>query len=367
MILAGLAVGLLFWNEGRAVLRYKTLQEGGGSVISIESTRIDPVNEGRLVHVSGTADTKETLLDPDFGVPAQAIRLSRRVEMYQWMESRHSETRKKLGGGEETVTTYEYEPGWSEQLIDSRQFKKTQGHANPDRMLFRSVSWQADEITLGAFLLPRFLVDTLHNDVPFPIEGEVSVVASHHLPLHRQADGFYLGREPGQPTIGDMRISYAIVRPTEVSVISKQAGNTFQRYQTTAGGTIAMLEPGYRPAEEMFAAAQRSNTILTWALRAGGYLVMSLGFAMVLAPLVVIADVVPAIGSLLGAGTKFVSALLAGGISLITIGIAWLYYRPLLGIAFLVAAAGLVFIAFFRAKRATPVMPPPIPTAGTTE
>ncbi|KJS02684.1 MAG: hypothetical protein VR65_04400 [Desulfobulbaceae bacterium BRH_c16a] len=48
---------------------------------------------------------------------------------------------------------------------------------------------------------------------------------------------------------------------------------------------------------------------------------------MVLAPLAVFADVVPTVGSFVGAGTKFISTLLAGAVSFITIGIAWKYER----------------------------------------
>ena len=35
LILVAIAFGLLFWNEGRAVKRYKTLKEGGGAFLYI--------------------------------------------------------------------------------------------------------------------------------------------------------------------------------------------------------------------------------------------------------------------------------------------------------------------------------------------
>ena len=44
------AFPILFWNEGRAVRRYKTLNEGAGSVISLPEARVLPENDGKLVH-----------------------------------------------------------------------------------------------------------------------------------------------------------------------------------------------------------------------------------------------------------------------------------------------------------------------------
>ena len=90
---------VLFWNEGRAVKRYKTLNEGAGSVISLPEASILPENEGMLVHVSGQAITDEIISDTEFEVAVTAIKLKRKVEMYQWNEKKKRKTRKKLGGG----------------------------------------------------------------------------------------------------------------------------------------------------------------------------------------------------------------------------------------------------------------------------
>src|SRR3954452_5853960 len=114
---------LLFWNEGRAVHRAQDLEEGTKNVVSISADKADQANNGKLVHLTGKAEPKGTLTDPDFGVSVHAIRLTRTVEMYQWKEEKKEEKKKKLGGGEETVTTYNYNKGWSDDLQDSSKFK----------------------------------------------------------------------------------------------------------------------------------------------------------------------------------------------------------------------------------------------------
>ena len=54
---------ILFWNEGRAVATAKRLAEGAGAVVDVPADKIDAANEGKLVHVSGKADTQDVLSD----------------------------------------------------------------------------------------------------------------------------------------------------------------------------------------------------------------------------------------------------------------------------------------------------------------
>src|SRR5215467_8408303 len=140
----------LFWNEGRAVQTEKSLAEGAALVITVDASRVDPANEGKLVHVTGEMKAGIKPSDPEFGVSAEGLRLVRTAEMYQWKEEKKTETRKNVGGGEETVTTYSYVQGWSESPIDSRDFRVPDGHSNPP-MRYRSAQFAAGEVTLGAF------------------------------------------------------------------------------------------------------------------------------------------------------------------------------------------------------------------------
>ena len=96
-----IAFPLLFLNEGRAVKTYKTLKEGLAKVSSVTSEKIDPHFDGRLVHMTGKAVTNDRLTDPEFAITVNAIKLKRNVNMYQWQENAQSETKKKIGGGNE--------------------------------------------------------------------------------------------------------------------------------------------------------------------------------------------------------------------------------------------------------------------------
>ena len=137
-----------------------------------------------------------------------------------------------------------------------------------------------------------------------------------------------------------------MVEQGPVSLIAAQNGDTFAEYQTKAGGTIAMIVAGNVPAQQMFEDAIAQNTLITWLVRLGGFILIWIGFGLLFAPLSVLADIVPIFGSLVGAATGLISFLLALAVSLTVIAIAWLFFRPLLGIPLLVLAIVAAVFAF---------------------
>ena len=76
MFLVTVASMLLFWNEGRSAQQYITLKEGSGAVIPLVADDTDTAGkEGRLVHITGLADTRKILTDPEFGISVRALKL----------------------------------------------------------------------------------------------------------------------------------------------------------------------------------------------------------------------------------------------------------------------------------------------------
>ncbi len=344
---------LLFWNEGRAVKRHKALQEGSGLVVSVDAAKMDPAHEGALIHLSGEAATTETLSDPDFPVSENALRLRRAVEIYQWRESESRKTRKKLGGGSETVTTYSYNRGWSSNLEDSSRFKEPSGHENPTSIRFPASEETAREVSLGGYHLSEGDVRRIDR------WEDVGVAEAAVLPEGARArdGGIYVGRNPDAPEVGDLRIRFGVVRPTTISLVGMQQGQTIGDYRTTNGDTIHVLEVGSHDAAAMFQSAESANQTLTWILRGVGFVVMFLAFLMMLSPLKVLADVVPFIGTIVGSGTALISFLVAAVFSLGTIAIAWIVYRPPVGIGLLVLMAGAGVMVIMTMRRSRRVVP----------
>ena len=365
-ILVGLALfvagfPVLFWNEGRSVKTAKAIDEGEGACISVESNAaVDPELNGKLVHMTGRADTKEVLVDDVFGVSATAIRLVREVEMYQWIEESDTTEKKKLGGGVERKTTYTYKKDWSSDVVDSGSFHE-QGHENPGAMEFQSDSRQASAVTFGAFRLSRRQIDRIgaSQDFRFPADftcrvARVQMQSTAILVPNAETRKNALNNRDvaTQPRIGDMRVKFSVVYPHDISLIAKQHGDTFVDYTAKNGRKLSYMHDGIADAAEMFESARSGNAFLTWVLRVVGFLVMFFGLSMVLKPLSVLADVLPILGDIVGIGTGIVAFLVALVFALATIAVAWLFYRPILGCLLLAAAGGLVWMLVQKRKAA---------------
>ena len=140
-----------------------------------------------------------------------------------------------------------------------------------------------------------------------------------------------------------MRIEYHAAPNGPISVVGRQTGADFTPYQTKAGDRLLIVRSGNMSAADMFRSEEEINVIITWGLRLLGVVLMFIGFTMLLQPLVVVADFVPLIGSILGAGTFLVSLALTTVLATVTIAIAWFFYRPLVAIVVLAVGIALAF------------------------
>lgn len=338
---------LLSWNEGRTIAREKTLKTGASDVVSLTEAVPDAANEGRLVHVSAEATADAPLEDSIFGITEEALRLRRSVEMFQWKEDQKSETKQNLGGSEETVTTYSYSKTWSPTLIDSSSFQKPDGHQNPGEFPVDSVTLDADPVTLGGFVLPTSLVDQINNFATRPVTRDEAAQASarHDEEMSvTTAGALFIGADPGNPAIGDVRVTFSAAPAGPVSVIARQIGDSFEPYSVRDLGTIELLRTGTVGAGEMFRMEQEGNRMLAWILRLVGFFMMFFGVSLMLGVFSVVASVVPLFGRIAGAGTSLVALVVSLPLTLLTIALAWLAFRPLIGIPVAVlAVAAVVF------------------------
>lgn len=364
------ATALLYWNEGRAVRTGDAIAEAQLATVPLPSiSEADPAFDGKTVYATGRAVTKDIVTDPEFGVQVNAIRLNRRVEFYQWTQQSKSETQKKLGGGEETVTTYTYSRKWVSSPVDSQNFKKPAGHENTVRVQTDSQKFTAENVTFGAYRLPGFLVKSISGEKPLPLnmteEQRADLQRKLFSPdpnpsaqsaggptsmVHSQGNTLYFGRNPSEPRVGDVRITFTEVPQDDISIIATVAGRTFKQFRASNGNTFSKLSMGVRDMNVMFDDAKSSNSIMTWVLRLAGLLLCIGGLRMILDPLQILADVVPLIGSLVGLGTSLVAGVLGTAWSLLVVAFSWIRSRPVLGACLLGAALLLCAALFLRAR-----------------
>ena len=109
-------------------------------------------------------------------------------------------------------------------------------------------------------------------------------------------------------------------------------------YRDANGYTIALAEPGVVTAAALFHDEKQSEGQLTWILRGVGFVAMLIGFVCMTRPLTMLFAVLPFLELLVGAGAFLVALTLAVPITLVTIAVAWIAHRPLIGGGLLVGA-----------------------------
>ena len=351
------AFPLIFWNEGRAIKRTKALNEGQQVCVTVDNSQAVPENEGKLIHTSGSVKTAETLSDTMFGqTVSNALSFSRTVMMYQWQEHEKSETKKKTGGSTETKTTYTYTKEWVDHPVSSSSFEKEEGHENPTEWPVEGETWQVGNAQLGAFELSREQIERAGKEEPFKpfVTNNMPLPQGLDSAYVRTSEGFYRGTDPqsvnpGSPKIGDIKVAFEVTPVCAISMAGAQVGNTIAPYQTKFG-TVLLQYNGTMTKEDIFAAAHRDNTIITWLLRAAALLMFFIGLKLIVGPLNVLADIIPFIGNICDYITGTAAFLVALVLTLITVAIAWLTVRPVIGIALIAIAALLIFLAKKKKK-----------------
>ena len=338
IILLPCAIFLLSWNEGRAVTAATGLKRGLSTIVEVSADTVNQQNNSKLVYLNGTVSGATPAVDPWNKLSATGLlRLQRKVEMHQWLERESETTSNNIGGSQTTQKTYTYSLGWTETAVNSAQFKVPAGHQNP-AMPLKSQSFDASLVKIGAFTLDKSLVQDLTNFEA--VETLTQAPAGYRV----QGNLLYKGVNPDQPVLGDVRVTYSAIAAQTYSIAAQQNNSTLTTYQDVKNDyKIALIEPGVVSAQKLFADQASTEQMITWACRIGGFLLLLIGFNLIMGPLAMLVAFLPFLESLVGVGTFLVALGLSIPITLVTIAVAWLASRPLVGGGLLIAAAAAVW------------------------
>ncbi|MBQ3781788.1 MAG: TMEM43 family protein [Bacteroidaceae bacterium] len=368
---------LLWWNEGRAVKTDKMLNEAEEVTVEMSDiSKVDATFDGKLVWATGMTATSDSLADTKFPVGSVAVQLERKVEYYQWEEHEKEETKDKLGGGQETVTTYTYEKAWVSKPINSSNFADPQYQSSNFTLAqFDDEVHYAQNVSFGAYRLNESQIhsfsgseginldlddETLrgwNDEVARVLNKPVAQVTtttdslgSKYEFVHQQDNVLYFGKTPNNPQIGDVRITFTKIMPKKISILAAVKGDTFAQYKTDHG-MFSTIRMGEYTAAEMYQQEHDNNTMLTWILRLVGVLCVVGGLKGIFGILETLAKVVPFIANIVGFGVGLICTIVGVVWSLIVIALAWIFYRPLLGIAILVIAGGIIWYFSTKGKK----------------
>jgi hypothetical protein len=168
--------------------------------------------------------------------------------------------------------------------------------------------------------------------------------------VHQASNVLYFGRVPGSPEVGDVRVTFEIIVPAKVTVMAVVDGDTFKPYKAKNGKHFQTLVMGKKSGDEIIDAEKEANNMILWALRILGVMLVIAGLKGIFGFLETILKVVPFIANIFGWGVGVVCTVIGVVWSLIVIALAWLFYRPLLGIGLLVLAGFLVWVFAFKGK-----------------
>ncbi len=350
LVLLVAAIVLLWWNEGRAVKVSKMLKAAETECVDVASVdSVDPALEGKLIHATAVAKTDEVLTDPDYGLSVNAIRLERDVEYYQWVEHSSSETKDKIGGGQETTTTYTYSKEWVSGPVDSGSFKDPdyQG-SNYVRTTVPENTVTAQKVDFGAYVLPQAMVGAIPAGTAVNVPDSVA----NGVDIFVQGNTVYYGENPQTPAVGDVRVSFSEADGGVASILGQVKGNTFESFKHKNGKSLMVLRMGEHSQEEMFESEKASNKFILWLVRILGIILMISALRMMFDILVAILKVLPFLGNIAQVGVNLVTGVVGFILSLVVIMIAWVAYRPLLAIVLALVIVALVCFLISKSKKA---------------
>lgn len=344
LLIAGIV--LLFWNEGRTVKTTKMLKEAQSQVVELtDLNQVDPSFEGKLVHAMGFANTTDSLYDSQFKVGVRGIALHRTAEYYQWVEHSQSESKDKIGGAEETTTTYTYELEWVSDPVSSADFHDpAYRNENTVKQNVEDLDLYAKDVTFGAYNLNNNQIRSIGGEMPLQVDSTSNVI--------------YIGENPAKPDVGDVRITFTKVLPAEVSIVATVAGNTFVPFEAKNGKTFTALRMGDVAQEEIFEEEHATNKMLLWVLRFVGFFLVFIGLKSIFGIVETLLKVLPFLANIVGWGVGLVCGLVAFVWTLVVAAIAWVAYRPVVALILVAIAAAAIFLVVSKQKKVAKAVKP---------
>nr|XP_039263983.1 transmembrane protein 43-like [Styela clava] len=323
---------VLYSNESRSVETVAVLEEVLDLATPIHSAQDIGRTDGQLVHVSGPLDAR-LLGDPKYPVALPCVKLSRHVEMFQWVE--HSEVKEYEERNQiKKETTYTYGTEWSHIVHKSRDFAEEFGHENPKEMPVSNYHQTASEVSVNGLKLSKTAIGKINwstdlLSLPEPLE-------TMDIELHEKY--YYHARDPYSPDVGDARVFFTYVGIAgetkvglrdEVTVIAKNSNGRLVTHYIRSTG-VEILHRGSKSPKEVIESEKSSNAALTWGSRFLGWVMMYLGLSIMTKIIKTLVGWIPVLGTIISASVTMFNITLSLSLALTTIAIGWLRARPLL-------------------------------------
>lgn len=237
LILAGIGLAAV---TARSLLNYRAVASvHGGEVVDLgANAQPGAGRHGAMVRVVGTPTVVEAPHDPDFNLRASTPVLVRHVEMFQWREVRFG-------------SSVHYELDWVDHLLDAGHFEDPKGHANPVSFPISGKQFDAGLVQIGGFKLGPVLLHAIPGTqriTPDPGALPENLAAS----FSRYQDYLVTSAQPGDPRLGDVRVSWNEVPLQELTIVGRIDGDRLVAATDAADGKGFVVQVGDVPVLDIF-------------------------------------------------------------------------------------------------------------------
>ncbi|CAG0895352.1 unnamed protein product [Cyprideis torosa] len=238
------------FNQGRRIQHSCELDTVLSSIYVLGEHGTPSVQSGKhlpeegLVFISGPLEIESSLEDDDFDIQIRAVKLKRRVQMYQWIERPYEELDPLETLPGLTLDDVMYDQDWRDKIINSSLFTMSHPHMNPRFIPMTSYIIVAPVVKMARLELSASLKQRFKPFTPFT--GDSS---PPNQSIHLHADLYYICRKDlFHPEVGDLRIqfSFAGLDGEWFSLIAYKNGSTLQPY------VLLAPEPSFSNASRDF-------------------------------------------------------------------------------------------------------------------
>lgn len=315
-----LSFGVLYWNEGRtdyAQIAKKSV------VIEATNGAANAQADGQLVSATGKVTAEPMIGDDLYLKPGPYVQVERQVEVLAWVETTESVTRTNSDGSESTETNYLYKTDWVTEPADASKFHEPEGHTNLAPAI-ADLTTTAGTAKVGELAFDPETIQ-LPGAAALPLQESMvsltenaALLAGKYVYVRESTTG-----TATDPDIGDLRISYQVVKvPFEGTIFGQLNGTTVSAYVDKHGDQLYRVVEGTR--DQGIAKMHAEYKGALWAFRLIGFLMMWFGLWALFGPVSAVMSFIPIVGgvgkALIGVIT-FAAAFVLSAIAILVFAI----------------------------------------------
>lgn len=262
--------------------------------IEVDSQNINSTNDEQLISISWIINSEEEIWDNLYLKNGKFIAVSRKVEMYAWKETSKTKTEKNLWWSETTTKTYEYNKVWVNNPDNSNNFEITEWHQNPEKKLNDSTNKVINSN------IWKYNIETSWITIPYNskinLTKENTIIWNSGTWWIQLINWFLFDWKwnINSPKVWDIRISYmALNNWANVTAMWKQNNEKLDSFSDKDWNTLFRIFNWTR--DDAISTLRTEFLIMLRALRLVWFLLMFIWLSLLLWPISVFLDFIPAV------------------------------------------------------------------------